>query len=193
MKEFFKLTQVASGLHLSHEDIFLRRRLWVPSCFLRTWRSLIFRRTLYLLSVIILSVASDKKPDLKWLNQKREHIDWYDQAVQGRWCVASGMTSFRPQTIQPRLAVSFFPRSAFFIACSPFTRWLPRAVKVRGPGLQTQKGKEKIFGWHLRQSLIASYGLWLDQEPIHEPITWLELYDMLPDLEPGHGTQSRAS
>lgn len=73
---------------MPHEDIFRRRP-----------------------SVIILSVTSDKKPDLNRLKQKREHAGQCTQAVQGRcaggwgWLQVSLYSSLK--SYNPGPAVSF--------------------------------------------------------------------------------------
>lgn len=143
------------------------------SCFSCTWRSFTFRETLCLLSVIILSVASDKKPDPNKLKQNREHAGWYNQAVQRRLGVASGMVLFKPQMIQLR------PNGLFSSQVCPSTQW----------ALRLQDGCQQLSSWGAcgfkhrrrrkstpRQRLIASHGLWLNQETVPEPVIGPGLY-----------------
>lgn len=60
-ERIFWRNSVASGLPLSREDIFLRRPLRKDAHFPCTWK------TLYFLSVIILSVAKEAKLGICWL------------------------------------------------------------------------------------------------------------------------------
>lgn len=128
----------------------------------------IFRRRL---SVIILSVASDRKPDLNRLKQKREHAGRCTQAVQGRcgalgWLQVSLYSSLK--SYSPGPAVSF-SQVSFYTASLPFARWSPIGLKVKSSWVQIQKEKE-AFGLALpgKVSLHLMVSDWIKSLPLNQ-------------------------